>query len=282
MQGNEESDRVRTLSPATNGTSDVKLVSTADDCPVRIGSVHGIGRRTSQQDAFGISDVEHSDEFSSWGILAVVADGMGGLADGERISRLVVVTMLDAFDRSSPDMPPASTLLGLVSEANTMVNRELGSENLGKCGSTLTAVCVKDQKLFWTSVGDSHIYAYRDGKLIKLNHDHNYAAELDMRAERGEISMEEALSDPQRAALTSYIGIGELELIDRNETPLALQSGDRILLMSDGVFGTVDEARIEELMGKPLRQSCMLLERAILDEEKINQDNYTCVIMEVV
>ncbi len=179
-------------------------------------------------------------------------------------------------------MPPASTLLGLVNEANTRVNAELGAEKLGKCGSTLTAVCIKDQKLYWISVGDSHIYAYRDGTLMRLNQEHNYGAELDARAERGEISAEEALADPQRAALTSYIGIGTLELIDHNENPIALRSGDRILLASDGVFGTVEEARIEELMRKPLKQSCMLLERAILDEEKKNQDNYTCVILEVV
>lgn len=278
----QHAGRVHTISPTESGGTPVKIEKTDPACPVRIGTVHDVGKRGNQQDAFGISDVEHADEFASWGILAVVADGMGGLSDGERMSRLVVVSMLSAFDESSPDMPPASTLLGLVNEANSAVNQELGAEKIGKCGSTLTAVMVKDQKLYWISVGDSHIYVYRAGKLVQLNHDHNYAAELDARVERGELTAEEALSDPQRAALTSYIGIGDLELIDRNENPIALEKNDRILLMSDGVYGTLPDDRIAELMEKPLKQSCILMDQAIREEGKKNQDNYTCVILEVV
>ena len=166
-------------------------------------------------------------------------------------------------------------------EANTGVNKELGEEMLGKCGSTVVAVIVKERALSWISVGDSHIYVLRDDRLVKLNKDHNYGAELDEKVRTGEISFEEAAGDPKRAALTSYIGIGELELIDRNETPIALQKGDRILLMSDGIYGSASDEEITSAMAKPLRSALNTLESVVLSKNSAKQDNYTCVVIEV-
>ena len=122
---------------------------------------------------------------------------------------------------------------------------------------------------------------YRKGKLIKLNQEHNYAAELDAMVENGELTEEEAMSNPQRGALTSFIGMGVLEMIDQNESPIALEKNDRILLMSDGIFGTISEKRIAELMDKPLLQACNQIELEINEINKRNQDNYTCVVLEV-
>lgn len=261
----------------------VKITKVARNCPVKIVSIHGVGRRNSQQDSFGISDVKENTDFEQKGVLAIVADGMGGLSDGDRMSQMVVVSMLRGFDEEKVDLQSSSSalLLKLVREANEEVTDELGEEKLGKCGSTVTAVLVKEQKLSWISVGDSRIYVYRKGKLIKLNQEHNYAAELDAMVENGELTEEEAMSNPQRGALTSFIGMGVLEMIDQNEIPIALEKNDRILLMSDGIFGTISEKRIAELMDKPLLQACNQIELEINEINKRNQDNYTCVVLEV-
>lgn len=279
MQGVEE--KLITISPGATGNKAVKLMNTAKECPVKIVSVHDVGRRSMQQDSFGTSDIEGEVDFEKKGVLAIVADGMGGLSDGERMSQLVVVTMLQGFDEDDGSMPSASLLMKLVYDANVAVNKELGEEKIGKCGSTLTAVIVKNRKLSWISVGDSHIYVCREGKLIKMNEDHNYAKELDERVKSGELTLEEAMKDPQRGALTSFIGMGELEMLDQNENPIALEKNDRILLMSDGVFGTVAESRIAEIMNMPLLQAGEQLEQEIRQKNKRNQDNYTCVILQV-
>lgn len=274
-------DKSKTLSPMVPGNDAVKIAKGSAECPVRIASIHDVGRRGTQQDSFGISDTEDKDLVESKGILAVVADGMGGLTDGERMSQMVVVNMLQGFDAASPGLPGDVLLRGLVDMANQAVNLELGKDKIGKCGSTVVCVLIRDKKLSWISVGDSHIYVYRNEKLIKLNKDHNYGTQLDESVSRGEITIEEALSDPQRAALTSFIGIGELELVDQNQNPIGLTSGDRVLLMSDGIYGTVPFERLREIMGNPLRQACLLIDKEIHQKNKMNQDNYTCIILEM-
>ncbi len=276
-----DEDDNRTLAPVSPENDTIKIAESSDECPVYVASIHDVGRRSMQQDSFGLSDTEDAELVESKGILAVVADGMGGLEDGERMSQIVVVNMLQGFDAASPDIPGDTLLRSLIDQANDAVNQDLGEEMIGKCGSTVVAVMIRENRLFWISVGDSHIYVYRNGKLVKLNHDHNYGAQLDESVARGEISIEEALSDKQRAALTSFIGIGELELVDQNANPIGLETGDRILLMSDGIYGTVPFERLREILGQPLKQACLLIDKEIHEKNKRNQDNYTCVILEM-
>lgn len=271
----------KTISPLESGMNTVKIVESFKGCPVKIGSVHDVGRRSSQQDSFGVSDMSDVLAVDTRGVLAVVADGMGGLSDGDRMSQIVVVNLLQGFDESDPQDPPSSVLMGLINRANEEVNNDLGPDKIGQCGSTVVAAIIRDRKMSWISVGDSHIYVWREGQLYKVNKDHNYASQLDERAERGEISIEEAMSDPQRAALTSFIGMGELDAIDQNITPLDLKAGDRVLLMSDGVYGTVGDEKLCVLMNNPFKQCLRLIDSEIRVINKSNQDNYTCVMIEI-
>ncbi|WP_029319165.1 PP2C family protein-serine/threonine phosphatase [Butyrivibrio sp. AE3004] len=259
----------------------VKINKVPRNSPAIITTVHGVGNRSAQQDSFGISDVEDLENITKKGILAIVADGMGGLEDGDKMSQLVVVKMLQGFDQSTGDENPADLLLSLLDSANDAVNRELGSERQGQCGSTLVSALVKKDKLYFISVGDSHIYLYRTGTLKQLNRDHNYAAELDEMVRNGEMSLEEAMTNPKRAALTSYIGMGDLDLVDQNSNPILLKKHDRILLMSDGVYGTLGDENICHAMDVPLKKSGQMINEMIRAENKQNQDNYTCILMEI-
>lgn len=87
----------------------------------------------------------------------------------------------------------------------------------------MTAVFIRNGELFWCGIGDSHIYLYRAGELRQLNIDHNFGVHLDQMVQEGSITTEEALRHPQRAALTSYLGIQELTLISGNRIPFPLQ-----------------------------------------------------------
>lgn len=83
---------------------------------------------------------------------------------------------------------------------------------------------------------DSHIYLYRDGTLEQLNIDHNFGAQLDQMALEGSITQDEARHHPQRAALTSYLGISELTLISGNRMPFQLRKGDVLIQCTDGLY----------------------------------------------
>lgn len=254
-------------------------VETPETCGVLIGKLHGIGMRSEQQDSFGISELK-AEAIEKKGIFAILADGMGGLSGGERASMATVISCLHYFETHDMGESTSKEMLEMARNANSEVREVLGAEN-GASGSTLAAVFIREETLFWMTVGDSRIFLYRDYVLTQLNRDHNYAARLQEKVEAGEITQQEALEDPQKNALTSYIGIRRLEEIDGNEEALTLAGGDRILLLSDGVYNSVTEEEILESMQLPLARGMMNLGMQVEGKRKKNQDNYTAIVLEI-
>ncbi|MCD7750129.1 MAG: serine/threonine-protein phosphatase [Lachnospiraceae bacterium] len=241
-----------------------------------VGKLHSQGARSAQQDSFSVSPL---DLYASHGLLAVVADGMGGLEDGDQVSQTAVTAMMDGFySRQDPD--PALTLLHLLYDANGAVNRFLGLERIGMCGSTVAAGLLKDGKFYFISVGDSRISHYRDGRLTQLNRGHSYARDLELRAINGEGVLEEARTHPQAAGLTSFLGMGQLRYVDQPDAPMEVCPGDRFLLMSDGVYNALKEEEICRALDlEDVQQAADALARAIEEKSWPGQDNYTAVIL---
>ena len=244
-----------------------------------VGKLHKIGKRTSQQDSFAVSDENDENLCKERGLIAIVADGMGGLADGDKISSLVTLSFFRGFHENPATDNPGDMLLNMLKNANSEVNLFLKNKT-EQCGSTLVTGIVKEGKLSWLTVGDSHIYLYRGASLLLLNREHIYESDLDVQVINGEISAEEAVRDTQKGALTSYIGMGKLEKVDRSRTPVSLQKGDRLLFATDGIFGTVKEEQLAKIMMHPIQESIQLLDEWICAVDKKNQDNYTAVIIE--
>jgi len=245
---------------------------------ILIGNTHHIGARESQQDSFRMSDISDTELFERKGIFAVVADGMGGMEDGTEISNVATRSMLQYFNEVEFSADTGLDLLNMLFVANDNVNRFMDGRS-GKGGSTAIAAIIRADKLFWVSVGDSRIYLYRGGACLQLNREHIYAAELDQKAAAGEIPWQEAAGDPNRGALTAYLGMGELELTDRNTHPVQLIPGDRVLLMSDGVFGTLSDGEISQAMQSETQNSAEILQQKILEKQLPGQDNFTAVIL---
>lgn len=247
-----------------------------------VGKAHNIGRRGSQQDSFGMSKDVQGMSTKGKGILAIVADGMGGTENGDQVSVLAAMTMLQNFDRMEGSIPGDKRLLELLNQANTEVNKMLLAANGKKGGSTLVSVLIQDAKLYWLTVGDSRLCLYRKNTLIQINREHVYGIELDEKAARGEISMYAAANDPQRKALTSYIGMEKITKIDRNIRPLQLEDRDRLILMSDGVFGTLTDEEIAAAMQLPVTNSGEAIDQMIRKKNRREQDNYTVLILEYI
>ncbi len=240
---------------------------------ILVGKVHNIGKRSSQQDSLGIAPV-------AGGLLAVVADGMGGLSGGDQVSQLVVQTMLQQAERI-PLSPSEDILNRMTYAVNEAVNRMLGPEGLYKSGSTMLAVLIQGDRFRWLSVGDSRIYLYRSGILLQLNHEHTYGQELLQQAMRGDMRFDTALADPQRHKLTSFIGMGRLKYVDGSIRSLALAPGDRLLMMSDGVFNALSEAAMVELLRaySDVTELAQQMEAQVLAVQDPAQDNFTAVII---
>ena len=240
-----------------------------------VGTLHNIGRRSGQQDSFDVVNCPA-------GTLAVVADGMGGLADGDKVSQKIVATLRSDAARICPGQTD-KILCQMVAHANQVVNQMLGPAKQYKCGSTLLSVLVERDTMQWISVGDSRIYLYRGGNLIQVNREHIHCVDLLTRAINGKLNFSEALRDPQGDRLSSFIGMGELKYVDIGLRRMKLCAGDRILLMSDGVFNTLCNDEIAEVIRSTpdASSAAALLEQRVLNKQVPHQDNFTCVILEV-
>lgn len=241
-----------------------------------------IGNRQYQQDSFGFSDLGDSRFLDHGGFVAIVADGMGGLAHGDEASRLAVKTFLEAYAAKVESETAAHALERALRAANEAVyDLAVRAGAPGDVGTTLIAVALKPEGLHWISVGDSAIYLYRDGELTLITTSHVYAHTLDAMALQGHITAEQAQSDPQRDALTSYVGAPQLGEVDRNVRPFPVRAGDAIVLASDGLFKTLPESEIAATLDSAGERAPEALVRKTLACEKEHQDNVTVCMVRV-
>lgn len=247
-------------------------------CPIpgiSIGKIHDIGRRDYQQDSFGQTAV-----LRNTGILAVLADGMGGLSGGERVSQKIVMEALTFGSTLQANQVPTA-LPGMVAGINRAVNQMLGPKGLYTSGSTVVSALITGNALRWISVGDSRVYLYRDGQISQLSRDHDLLQDWMPDILEGKRSMAEALRDPNGRKLTSFIGMGELRHVDYNRTPIPLLPGDRVLLMSDGVYGTVSDAEMAAILRDcgSVQLAASHIGQRIMGAALPYQDNYTLIVL---
>ena len=192
---------------------------------------------------------------------------------------MLVRTFLDGFPKVGGYYERTSDiLLDLTIRSNAQINQMLqGAE---RSGSTLVATLVRDGYLYFLTVGDSRVYLYRGGALIQLNREHIYQEELAVKAVNQDTSVNQIRTDRQAHSLTSYFGIGRIPSIDRNDDGLKLVAGDRILLASDGVFGTLSQEQMEQALQHEVNEAAQLMGDMIQNEDKPYQDNNTLVILE--
>ena len=228
-----------------------------------------LGGREEQQDAYCLE--------RRWGeLLAAVCDGIGGLPDGAEASRSAVQALLTAFHKN-PQAAPSY----LYRQAIDWMDRAVAEQTAGG-GSTIVSVWVRSGGLYWLSIGDSGLFLLRGGSLQRLVPEHNYAALLKQRLERGEIS--QLLYDREIGrgrALTSYLGMNGISLYAQNQYPLTLERGDVILLCSDGLSNLMDDQEIlfEVAHGVNKHHCCKRLLN--IAKSRGAPDNVTSVLIQV-
>lgn len=242
---------------------------------IAVGKVHAQGARESQQDSFSVSaeEAELQGKF-----LAVVADGMGGLSDGDKVSQTIVSTAMRTFLSAEDDR--TLQLAVLLAKAKGAVDQLLGPEGMQRSGSTVVMGMIKEGLFDYISVGDSRIGLYRDGELHQLNRSHSYAHELLIDAIDGAKTFAEIRADRRAECLTSYIGMGELKYVDVPAAPLKIHPGDKFILMTDGVFNALTEQELSTALECNAEEAARSIEQWICEKGYRNQDNYTAVILQ--
>ncbi|CAD5989257.1 Serine/threonine phosphatase stp [Planktothrix tepida] len=206
--------------------------------------------RLQNEDNYGIRQqpASHSDPW----LLAVVADGMGGLAQGEVASQLAVETVLGtAFPANlNHALHQGEWLISLVEAANEQV-----SNTVRDGGTTISVVFAVGRELAIAHVGDSRILLLRKGIICQLSEDHSMVAML---LASGEISYQESQQHPDRNVLTKSLGSkrrlspGYVQDLSRfgGESFLTLEDGDILLLCSDGVWDLVSNEELATIFNE--------------------------------
>ncbi|WP_171056276.1 PP2C family protein-serine/threonine phosphatase [Paenibacillus sinopodophylli] len=255
------------------GSSDQDIIQ------IRLGYAQYIGEREEQQDDYRISDLEDEAIIKRQGVLAVLADGMGGYEMGKEAGQLAAQVMLEQYGkRAAEELAPHALRRALHAANQAVYELALTHELEWSVGTTLVAVVIQEGRLFWISSGDSRIYLYRGGRLTALTKDHIYGNRLQERVEAGELTEEEAAAHPERHLLTSYLGIPLVTEIDANLVPLHLTAGDFVILSSDGL----NEDLSEELLGEALTlsppEAAASIITHVMNQQRPYQDNATIVI----
>ena len=234
--------------------------------PLELANLQGMGMRTEQQDAFGMSPL---DRYGENGLLAVLCDGMGGMAAGGTIAAQTAAGLLGAFP-----WPEGEQALQWIWQHNRWVYDQF--RGLG--GTTLVAALLRAGQLSFWCIGDSDLFLLRQGELYALHIPQEYRYELVLRALEEGWPLEAAFLDPQAGALTEYIGKAEVTC-RYTRIPLRLEKEDTLLLCSDGVSDTLTRKQIREALALPPQAACDRLEEAILEAGLPGQDNYTAIIL---
>ena len=243
---------------------------------LQVVKLHEQGARSEQQDSFGVSD---DALIPSHGLLAVVADGMGGLKNGDEVSATAAETVLEHFLNLQGVQSPKELLLSLAGEAIRSVNDMLGPDSYRKSGSTLLLGYVRDRSFQFLSIGDSRVCLLRGNELMQLNREHSYENELALQAINGSMSVSAALNDPKGHGLVSFLGMGWVQAFDMPAEPLRLLPGDRVILMSDGVYNALSREELKTTLSGPFGMVTDRMKTEIEDKKYSNQDNYTAVII---
>ena len=212
--------------------------------------------------------------------LYAVADGMGGHAAGEVASSTAVSALAAAFEAT--DHHTAASLESAAKAANRAVwEQARTNRSMFGMGTTLVALAVVERQdgtngLTAAHIGDSRLYAYRDGTLKQVTVDHSLVQEL---VDDGQISEAQAAVHPQRHVLTRALGVEpniEVDVID-----LAPRHGDRYLLCSDGLPREVSDDQIAAVLSRfsnPVEAAKELVAVANL---RGGNDNITVVVIDV-
>lgn len=243
-----------------------------------------MGNRKYQQDAVYVTPSKRLAANRKSKVMAVVCDGMGGMTDGGLASRTAIEMMRQGFSRieKMPDVNiPEFFRSGIVAIDRRVAG--LPKENGRGSGTTMVAVIAEDDQLYWASVGDSRIYILRGNEMKQVTRDHNYLLRLQELVASGQMTLEQAQAQKQKEALISFLGIGNVSLMDINDQPFQLQIGDIVLLCSDGISKTLSDDRIKAMMqssASSIEEKARTLVMAAVRENTHSQDNTSVAILQ--
>lgn len=251
----------------------VLVKKSKDSRKIEIGNGQTIGRRDEQDDYFSTAETQN-------GTIAVLADGISGLANGRMASTIAVTTFIQEFKK----LNSLANIQGFFKETARVSNHMIVENLQGSNGGTTLIAAIIDEQgfLHWGAVGDSVITILRNGEFIAVNQKHIFESVLKERYIAGEISQLEIEENPFKKRLINYLGYEGFKKLDTGISPIKLNTGDKVCLMSDGIHDTLTEVELEKLVSQSIspQEIAQNIIEAVEEKRLKNQDNATIIILE--
>lgn len=244
-------------------------------------SHRGLVRQNNEDCALAIAlDPSGADS----ALLAILADGVGGHNSGEIASHIAVDSIAAFVREHHPSHDPHILLEDAIHAANRAILADMSEhpEHVGM-GTTCACVLIIGHTLYAAHLGDSRVYLQRERVLQRLTHDHTLVEELQHLTPASTDSV--GRSHPMAHVLSRYLGSAHPMQVDQRiigfeSDTLTLQSGDTLLLCSDGISDLITDKEIEGILsaccGRKSGQT--LVYRAL---ENGGHDNATAIILNV-
>jgi len=197
--------------------------------------------------------------------LLLVADGIGGHKAGDIASKLATTTIFESLSwflekdqtqdtrpiHSSPELDSNNFIEKRLRRAVETANQKIfeyaqnNPEKAGNMGTTITSALIWKHSVVIAHVGDSRAYLFRNGILHQLTEDHSFVGQL---IRRGQLPYEAYYEHPRRNVITRALGqFPDVQIDIRTDT---IQSGDLLLLCSDGLWEMIRDKKISEYLEK--------------------------------
>jgi serine/threonine protein phosphatase PrpC len=235
------------------------------------------GRHRANNEDLFIAQYVQDNKF----ILASVIDGVGGYAGGEVAAEQAKIAIIDCSKK------PFTEAIPMLAECFHLANERViaeknSSSEYGKMSCVATAVLIDLAKnqLFYAHIGDTRLYLFRDGSLVKISHDQSFVGFLE---ESGRLTEQAAMAHPRRNEINKALGFESnlnqnRDYIETGESPFL--PGDMLLLCTDGLSDMVNSAEISSILMQHISlkdKTKLLIDMA---NENGGRDNVTVVLVQ--
>ncbi len=221
------------------------------------GKSQTTGTREFQADRAGVIE-------SRAGALAVLADGIGRSNTGMVCAQIAVDTVLDQFEPYQGLNAPAYFFKTAFCEANRRIQQTIGER---RGGAAMGAVFMDADRLHYAVAGDIKTALLRGEELIPLSRGQTLDVLALQAYEEGKISRQDAVLSMEEKRIWNYLGQDGFHEIELCDPPVQLKRGDKVLLMSRGIFEVLSWRELEDLLIQtaPMQE---LADRIIMEADR--------------
>ena len=233
---------------------------------------HERGKRNNQEDSIYISPLDKIEEN---GFVAACSDGMGGLLNGEVVSKFVTDSLFEHYPYKFNAQAENAKIISDISD-------KVYEEYHLSAGATLVMVHIFDDYMNFYSLGDSNIILIRNNKATILNQKQNYITLLVKKYAEGGIDTTDAYKDSRSRGLIDFVGNHKCNVLKTSQ-PMRLVENDIIIVSSDGVTDSMPLNRIVNHIHADQNATgiARTIKYGVRASKNSHQDNYSAVVIKM-